>query len=53
MLATVTKQTKAIKPKTMQEDDEMFVPDDECFAWDFEDETTEWECDMQWGWWEE
>ena len=49
MLATVTKQTKAIKPKTMQEDDEMFVPDDECFAWDFEDEKTEAMCDDQWG----
>ena len=48
MLATVTKQTKAIKPKTMQEDDEMFVPDDECFAWDFEDETLEYECEEQW-----
>ena len=53
MLATVTKQSKAIKPKTMQEEGEAFVPDDECFAWDFEDETTEAMCDEQWGWyWE-
>ena len=53
MLATVTKQSKAIKPKTMQEDAEVFVPDDACFVWDYEDETTEAMCEEQWGWyWE-
>jgi hypothetical protein len=53
MLATVTKQSKAIKPKTMQWEGEALVPDDYCFAWDFDSDSTEADCDMQWGWyWE-
>jgi hypothetical protein len=39
MLATVTKNSKATKPKTMQE-----VPGDECFVWEYDDEKHEESC---------
>ena len=53
MLATVTKQTKTTKPKTMQEGEGVYVPDDACFVWEYPDVETEEDCEEQWGWFEE
>ena len=53
MLATVTKQTKTTKPKTMQEGEGVFVPDDACFVWEYPDVETEEDCEEQWGWFED
>ena len=53
MLATVTKQTKTTKPKTMQEGEGVYVPDDACFVWEYPDVETEEDCEEQWGWFED